>query len=150
MLDKAIKYYQLAKCHADLFSKDPDTKVGALILAPDFSRIISTGVNGFPRKFNDDNPQRWVRPTKYQYASHAELNSICNASRTGTPTDKCVMIATMFPCVNCTKAIIQAGIHTVYTPSPDYDNERWGQEFKVSKEMLDEVGVHLVYVDVKA
>jgi len=146
-IEKAQKYYKLAKYNAELFSKDPHTKVGALVLAADFSRVRSTGVNGFPRKFDDSKHERWERPTKYKYASHAELNSICNAARTGTPTDGCVLVTTMFPCVNCSKALIQAGITSVYTPEPDYSNAVWGEEFRTSKEMLDEVGVTLAFLE---
>lgn len=146
-IEKATKYYNLAKYKADLFSKDPHTKVGAIILSEDFSRIQSTGVNGFPRKFNDKIEKRWERPTKYLYVSHAEVNSICNAARSGTSVDGSVIVVTMFPCMNCTKAIIQSGIKKVYTKKPDLEHHRWGEEFKVSLEMLDEVGIEVFYLE---
>jgi deoxycytidylate deaminase len=51
---------KLAQYNADLFSKDPHTKVGTIILSNDFSRILTTGINGFPRKVNDNIPERWA------------------------------------------------------------------------------------------
>lgn len=145
-IEKAKKYLELARYNAELFSKDPNTKVGAIILTPDFSRVLSTGINGFPRKFNDEPGKRWERPMKYNYVSHAECNSVCNAARSGTSIDGSVIVVTMFPCMNCTKLLIQAGITKVYSPKPDMNNERWASEFKVSLEMLEEVGVDIIYL----
>lgn len=145
-IDKAVKYFKLAAYNADLFSKDPNTKVGAIILSDDFSRIHSTGINGFPRKFNDKIEKRWERPTKYLYVAHSEINAICNAARSGTSIDDSVIVVTMFPCMNCTKAIIQAGIKKIYTKKPNFDDPKWGEEFKISQEMLDEVGIEIFYV----
>lgn len=145
-IEKAKKYLELARYNAELFSKDPNTKVGAIILTPDFSRVLSTGINGFPRKFNDEQGPRWERPMKYNYVSHAECNSVCNAARSGTSIDDSVIVVTMFPCMNCTKLLIQAGIIKVYSPKPDMDSERWASEFKVSLEMLKEVGIEIIYL----
>lgn len=144
-MDKAQKYMQLAKYNAELFSKDPNTKVGAIILPQDFSRILTTGINGFPRKFGDDAnfSERWQRPQKYTWVAHAEVNAVCNAARTGIPLDNSVAVITMFPCSNCTKTLIQAGIKKIYVPSPDFNDPKWGEDFEISKTMLDEVGVEI-------
>lgn len=147
MNEKALKYLKLAQYNADLFSKDPHRKVGSIILAPDFSRILATGTNGFPRQFNDQIESRWQRPTKYNYVSHAEQNAVCNAARTGTPLENSVIVVTMFPCSNCTKSIIQAGIRKVYTVTPDLNHRTWGSEYKVSLEMMNEVGMELFFLD---
>ena len=51
-------------------SKDPSTKVGAVIVSPD-KQIISTGYNGFPVGV-DDAPERYEdRPTKLKMVVHA-------------------------------------------------------------------------------
>lgn len=144
--DKAEKYYQLAEYQANLFSKDPNTKVGALFLAPESFQILSTGFNGFPRKVDESKSERWKRPLKYTYVSHAEANGICNASRHGTPLENSIAIVTMFPCTTCAKLLIQCGIKELVTKEPDMANEKWGEEFKYSKEMLEESGVEIQYV----
>lgn len=144
---KALRYLKLAKYNADLFSKDPNRKVGTLLMKSDFSSILSTGINGFPRKVNDDEGPRWERPTKYKYVIHAEINAICNAARSGTSIDNCSAIVTMFPCSDCSKALIQAGVKKIYSPRPDLTDERWGEHFKISLEMFNEVDIDVILFD---
>jgi len=146
-LIKAKKYLKLAQYNAHLFSKDPDTKVGAIILTEDFSRVLTTGINGFPRKMNDDNLERWKRPTKYLFCNHAESSCIANSARTGTPIDGSVIVVTKFPCSTCTKLLIQAGIKKIYTVIPDYNSETWGNDARISQEMLKEVGIETIILD---
>lgn len=148
MESKAQKYLKLATYNAQLFSKDPHTQVGALLLAPDFSRILSTGINGFPRKLKkDDDLERWKRPQKYTWVAHAEVNAVCNAARSGTSTDNCVAVITLFPCSSCAKMLIQAGIQHIYVPKSGCNHERLMEDFKVSKIMFEEVGVGITYLD---
>jgi dCMP deaminase len=143
-IEKAKKYIKLAKYNADLFSKDKHTTVGAIILSNDFTQILATGINGFPRKMNDTIEERWERPTKYKYVCHAEANAIANAAMTGTAIKNSVMTVTKFPCSSCTKLIIQAGIRKIYTLEPNYDSEVWGEDAKISEEMLEEVDIDVI------
>jgi dCMP deaminase len=147
-LEKARKYLLLAKYNAELFSKDPHTKVGTIILSSDFSRILVTGINGMARKMNDDDLERWKRPTKYSYISHSEANSIANAARTGTILDGSIAVITKFPCSTCTKLLIQSGITKIYTVFPDYNSVTWGDDVKISEEMLNEVGIEVIKIDI--
>ena len=142
--EKAKKYIKLAQFNAHLFSKDPHAKVGCIILSNDFSRILSTGINGFPRHLDDTNIKRWERPTKYSYVAHAEANGVANAARTGTPLDGAIIAVTKFPCSSCTKLLIQAGIRKIYSILPDYDHPIWGSDAKISEEMLAEVGIDVI------
>lgn len=139
--DKPTKYMQLARYNAQLFSKDPHTKVGAIIISSDMTRVLSTGINGLPRHVVDTCEKRWERPTKYDYVIHAEINAICNAARSGTSLDNSCAIVTMFPCKDCSKALIQAGIKTIYGPKPDFNHHRWGPDFQISCEMFREAGI---------
>lgn len=141
---KALKYMQLAQYNANLFSKDPHCKVGAILLNEDFTTILACGINGMPRKMNDNNQERWKKPTKYQYVCHAEANAVANAARKGMPLDGAVAAVTKFPCSMCTRLLIQAGIKTIFTPEPNYDSHVWGNDAKVAEEMLDEVGIKVV------
>lgn len=145
--DKIIKYFKLAKYQADIFSKDPHKKVGALFLAPESYQILSMGYNGFARKVNETKLERWERPEKYFFVSHAEENAIYNASRHGIPLNKSICIVTLFPCTNCTKGLIQVGITTLISRKPDMNHERWGAEFKYSKIMLEEAGVEIIILN---
>jgi len=137
------QYFMNMAILASSRSKDRSTKVGALIVRDRV--IVSTGYNGFPRGINDDIEERHVRPLKYEYTSHAEENAILNAAKIGAKVTGSDIYTTLHPCTRCTRAIIQSQIETVYileTAIPD----RWKEDFKISKEMLDEVGVKIEYV----
>ena len=145
-LSKAIKYYKLAAYQAQLFSKDPNTKVAAIIIAPDSLQILSTGFNGLCRKITET-PERWARPLKYTWCCHAEMNAVANAARTGVKIEGAICVVTMFPCIECCKILIQSGIATIITPQPDMNNTRWAADFVLSKSMFDEVHIQIIYID---
>lgn len=95
-------------------SKDPSTSVGACIVSQD-NKILSVGYNGMPIGCSDDTFP-WERTgepldTKYLYVCHAELNAMLNY--TGTNLKDSKIYTTLFPCNECTKALIQSGIKEV-------------------------------------
>ena len=45
---------------------------------------------------------------------HAEMNALLYCAKEGIKVDGCVCYVTHFPCLNCTKALIQAGISKIY------------------------------------
>lgn len=104
-------YYLGFARHAATASKD-STKVGAALVDRD-GTVLLTSYNGPPRGVRDL-PERFERPVKYAFASHAERNLIAFAARKGIATDGCSMYATHAPCGECMKSIIQAGITCVY------------------------------------
>jgi len=87
-------------------SKDPRTKVGAVIVSED-KTDISSAYNGFPTGMTETD-SRWE--DKYQYVIHAELNAILNAKK---DLRGWTLYCTMFPCRECTKVILQTGIKRV-------------------------------------
>jgi dCMP deaminase len=143
----AEKYYRLALYHAELFGKDPSRKVAAILLAPDTLRVLSTGVNGMCRE-HAETPERWERPAKYRWVCHAEIDAIATAARAGIKIEDSTCVVTLFPCVECTKAMIQSGVRTLVTRQPDWNDATWGEDFRISLEMLAESAVSIVYVDV--
>ena len=118
-------------------SKDPNTQVGACIVSED-NIIISTGYNGMPKGCSDDEFP-WNRDgedTKYPYVVHAELNAILNANGRDLRDSK-VYVA-LFPCNECAKAIIQAGVKEIFYLSDKYAAT---PGTIASKRMLDAAGV---------
>lgn len=118
-------------------SKDPNTQVGACIVNKS-KRILSTGYNGFPYGCSDDifPWEREGEDTKYHYVVHAELNAILNAH--GKSLEGARIYVDLFPCNECTKAIIQSGIaEVVYL----YDKYADTPAIIASKKMLDSAGV---------
>ena len=120
-------------------SKDPNTQVGACIVGQD-NRILSVGYNGFPNGCSDE-LFPWAREgseldTKYPFVAHSELNAILNY-RGGSLEDSKLYVS-LFPCNECAKAIIQAGIKTVIYDSDKYDGTPGNI---ASKKMFDAAGV---------
>ena len=120
-------------------SKDPNSQVGACIVSDD-NKILSMGYNGFPKGCSDD-VFPWDREgdeldTKYFYVTHSELNAILNYR--GGSLEGAKIYVTMFPCNECAKAIIQAGIRTVVYDCNKYDGT---PAVTASKRMLDAAGV---------
>lgn len=142
-MEKTEKFLDLAKFHAELFSKDPSTKVAAIVIDENHN-IVSIGYNGLPRKFKETE-ERWRKPTKYNYVVHAEANAIATAARNGVKLDGTSMVTTLFPCNECAKLIVQAGITKIFTMKPK-DTSSWLQSFEHSKEMFEECGVSVEYV----
>ena len=120
-------------------SKDPNTQVGACIVSPE-NIIVSTGYNGFPMGCSDDE-YPWEREgeeTKYPFVVHAELNAILN-SHGRTLAGSRIYVA-LFPCNECAKAIIQAGLREVVYLSDKYEKDPMTQ---ASKRMLASAGVKM-------
>lgn len=119
------------------WSKDPSTKVGAVISDKN-NRIVSIGYNGFPQNINDDNRLE-NRETKYKIIVHGEMNAILFANKS---LQFCTLYTYPFmPCPRCASTIIQTGIKRVVS----YNNmpERWKDEFELSKLLFKEAGIEL-------
>lgn len=140
-----IKFTGLAEAMARL-SKDPSTKVGAVAINDD-GVVLSTGFNGFPRGVNDD-PGRYAdRPTKYSLIAHAEMNLVAQAAYAGSTLKGSTVILTgLYPCSNCAKLLIQAGVKRIIAPRPD-SNPRWEEDAEWSTLMFAEAGVEIVYLE---
>jgi dCMP deaminase len=127
-----------------LRSKDPNTRVGCCIINPE-KRVVGLGYNGFPAGCSDDE-YSWEREgdfldTKYPYVVHAELNAILNSTQ---KLAGCTLYVSLFPCNECAKAIIQAGIRTVI-----YENDKYNgtKENTASKKMFQDAGVKLIQME---
>ena len=136
------EYFMAVALLAAERSKDPNTQVGACIVDAD-NRIVSTGYNGFPYGCSDDE-YPWSREgedaanTKYGYVVHAELNAILNARGRNVAGTR--IYVALFPCNECAKAIIQAGISEVVYLSDKYAST---PGTLISKRMLRSAGVTL-------
>ena len=120
-------------------SKDPSTQVGACIVN-DKNKIVGAGYNGLPMGCEDDEFP-WEKEgdfldTKYPYICHAELNAILN--NIGMDLKGCKIYTALFPCNECSKAIIQSGITEVIYLSDKYEGN---DIFKASKILLEKAGV---------
>ncbi len=133
------EYFMAVAKLAGMRSKDPNSQVGSCIVSAD-NKILSMGYNGFPRGCSDEEFP-WAREgeeteTKYPYVVHSELNAILNYR--GGSLEGAKLYVSLFPCNECAKAIIQAGIKTIVYDDDKYDGT---PSVLTSKRMLDAAGV---------
>ncbi len=133
------EYFMGIASLSSLRSKDPNTQVGACIVSQD-NKILSMGYNGLPKGCSDDEFP-WAREgetldTKYPFVVHSELNAILNYR--GGSLEGSKMYVTLFPCNECAKAIIQAGIKDVVFAENKYDGS---PSVEASKKLFNAAGV---------
>ena len=136
------EYFMGVAALSGMRSKDPNTQVGACIVSED-NKILSMGYNGFPRGCSDDDFP-WGKQletedpynAKYLYVTHSELNAILNYR--GGSLEGSKLYVTLFPCNECAKAIIQAGIKTIIYKEDKYQDY---PSVRASKRMLNAAGV---------
>lgn len=122
--------------HAALKSKD-STQVGAALVGPQ-REVRLTAFNG-PPKGVKDSPDRFERPAKYLFASHAEANLVAFAARAGIQTDGCTVYVTHHPCSACARTLIQAGVRKVIVGAGTTSMP--AEEFDAAATMFREAGV---------
>ena len=87
--------------------------VGCVLVNKDH-RIVSTGYNGsVAGNPHCDDVGHTMRDGHCIATIHAEMNALLYCAKEGIPTKDTICYVTHFPCLNCTKALIQAGIREV-------------------------------------
>ena len=138
------EYFMSIAILSSMRSKDPHTKVGACIVSPEH-KVLSLGYNGMPLGV-DDKEIPWYShadnkdflDTKYPYVCHAELNAILNSNHN---LQGSIVYVTLFPCNECTKAIIQSGIKKIIYLSDKYHDTK---EEVAARKMLDMAKIEYV------
>ena len=133
------EYFMGVAILSGMRSKDPNSQVGSCIVSED-NKILSMGYNGFPKGCSDDEFP-WAREgvplnTKYLYVTHSELNAILNYR--GGSLEGAKLYVSLFPCNECAKAIIQAGIKRVVY------SEKYRLEDGI--ELLKRAGIEVVFI----
>lgn len=142
-------FLRLTLEHAKM-SKDPSTRVGAVIIGPD-REIRSAGFNGFPRGIADTSERLTNRETKLELVVHAEMNAVLNAARVGIPMKGCTLYLSATddtgavwggpPCVRCTVEVMQAGISCIVSRPFKAVPSRWKDSIEKARALLVEAGV---------
>ena len=138
---------------AGIFSKDPNTQNGAILVRN--NEIISYGANRFPRGVRETE-ERWRYPLKPFYVAHAEENAIVNAARAGISTLGAIMYCPWFSCDRCAGMIVNSGIIEVvghsapdiwYEPKRKEENKStWDESIKHGLTKLEEGGVKIRWI----
>ena len=142
-------FLRLALDHARM-SKDPSTRVGAVIVGPDLE-LVAAGFNGFPRGVADTPERLADRDTKLELVVHAEMNAVLSAARVGTRVKGCTMYVAATdktgaiwggpPCLRCSVEAIQAGIAEVVSWPIKTAPSRWHDSLEKARAILAEAAV---------
>jgi dCMP deaminase len=126
--------------HVAKLSKDPSTRVGAVIFDPK-RRLVSAGYNGLARGVKDTEERLTDRSVKYRMILHAEKNAITFAT---APLEGCTLVVTHPCCAQCAALVIQSGIAHVMWPKPTVEfRARWAEDYELSKQQFAEAGVEV-------
>lgn len=136
-----FRFLQLAE-HIASWSKDPSTKVGAVIVRPNRT-IASVGFNGFPRGVLDLPDRLETREIKYMLTVHAEANAILSANE--PVQGHTLYVSPLHPCASCAALIVQAGIGRVVAQTQETP-DRWSQSFHNASIIFEEAGIPIVVV----
>ncbi|OFK24686.1 MULTISPECIES: dCMP deaminase family protein [Olsenella] len=135
------EFFMRVAIAASLRSKDPKTQVGACI-ADTNHRILSVGYNGTPSGITDD-AFPWEDSDdplfdKHNYVIHAEANALLNYRGSLKDVQGATVYVTLFPCQECAKMLIQAGVGEVVYLDDKYHDTLGAQ---VSRTALETCGV---------
>lgn len=135
------EYFMAIAKLTSLRSKDPSTGVGSCIVS-NKNRILSIGYNGAPNGFSDKEFP-WQREgdelnTKYPYVCHSEMNAVLNYNGSKSDLEDSRIYVDLFPCNECAKIIIQAGIKEVIYLSDKYANTN---NNIASRKLFDKCGI---------
>ncbi|MFA6859788.1 MAG: dCMP deaminase family protein [Clostridia bacterium] len=135
------KYFMAIAKLSAMRSKDPSTQVGSCIVSKN-NRILSTGYNGTPNTFCDSEfpwgKEGLPLESKYLFVCHSELNAIMNFKGNNCELENSRIYVSLFPCNDCAKLLIQAGVKEVI-----YLDDRYADKnFTIAaKKMFDTCGV---------
>lgn len=139
-----LRFLRLAE-HISSWSKDPSTKVGA-VLVNDLRQVVGMGYNGFARGVVDSDERLNDRPTKYKFVVHAEVNAVIQAGDAARNSVLYVYPSFNTPpiCHECCKTAIQAGVAGIVGFLPDTGDaraQRWDDSIAVARQMWEEAGL---------
>jgi dCMP deaminase len=139
-------YYMNMAYLVSMKSKDESTHIGAVVVGSD-NEVRSVGYNSFPRGILDNLPERQIRPEKYYWFEHAERNAVYNATLLGTSLKGCRMYTNGIPCMDCARAVVQAGIKEVIIDKKwdDNNDDIWIENAKRTKVLFGEAEVKIRY-----
>ena len=141
LTDKWDRRFLDLAAHVARWSRDPSTRVGAVIARPDH-RIVSLGFNGFARGIEDREERYANRELKYKLVVHAEMNAIHFAKQDLTGCH--LFTWPLPPCSRCAASIIQVGITRVIAlPLMESLRERWAEDNEIAEMMFREAEVML-------
>ena len=149
MTDKRIpwnQYFMLQAVFPSLRSTCERLSVGAILVRD--KRVIAGGYNGAVS--GDDHcidVGCYVVDGHCLRTIHAEMNAVLQCSKFGIPTDGAEIYVTDFPCLQCTKSLLQAGIKKIYYMRNYHNDDYAIRLLKRKKVAVEQVKVEPKYLN---
>lgn len=126
-------------------SPDNSTQLAAVIVDETYVMGFTMAYNGFTEGWIT-NEYNLSRPRKYQIIEHAERRAIYKAARYGIATEGKALYCTWAACVDCARAIVEAGLSKLVRHYPPLDDatERWLESTSMGDSILKAGGVDIV------
>lgn len=129
--------------HVAVWSKDPSTQCGAIIVRPDRT-VVSLGYNGFPRGIADTDKRLQDKDFKHAVILHSEDNAILDSD--GGCRGCTIYVWPIIPCPRCAAKIIQAHIAKVVAPMSKRETVCNGLSLDLSRKLFKESGTLLIEI----
>lgn len=140
------QYFMLQAVLLSLRSTCTRLSVGAILVRD--QRMIAGGYNGSvsgDKHCIDD--RCYMVDGHCLRTIHAEMNAVLQCAKFGIPTDGAELYVTDFPCLQCTKMLLQAGIKKIHYLR-NYNNDPYALELLKLKEVtLEQVKLDKEYID---
>lgn len=137
----------LGQCYREATqSPDTSTQLAAVVASKSgMVRWSTLSYNGFVSGW-DPNPEDYERPRKYLITEHAERRAIYKAARAGISTSEATLYCTWAACVDCARAIVEAGFSKLVRHYPPLDEatERWLESVSLGDLIMRQGGVKIV------
>jgi dCMP deaminase len=137
-------------------SHDPHRQVAAIIVGRN-GNVLSERANEPPDALDLSRSESLAAieddPTwKYFILEHAERNAIYTAHAAGHVLRGTTMYATLYPCADCARAIVAAGISRLVILEPAQNPERdekWLTHYRFAKKIFELGGVAVEFVQMR-
>ena len=141
MSNKDKRFLETAESVAKIWSKDPSTKVGCVVVG-DTPNLVAFGYNGFPPGIDDSADRLKNRDLKLELTLHAEVNALANAQfKVHT------LYVTHHPCDRCVLHILaERSVKRVVYRTDYHFQQRWKESILKARALLDEAGIEIVGV----
>lgn len=112
------------------------------------NRIIGTGYNGsVSGQAHCDDVGHQMVDGHCVRTIHSEMNSLIQCAKNAVSTDKTEIYVTHFPCYNCTKALVQAGVRRINYYFDYHDNPLALQLLKDCEVPYEQIKIDRQYVE---
>ena len=138
--------------HYSTMSRDPSTKVGAVVTDQYSKRVFGLGYNGFPENIEDTEERLNDRDFKYAWTVHAEQNALDQVSLKWDHREESfepsltLFVYPFISCAICAEQIVgwYGGLNVKRLVTLDYVPERWKESFESSEQTLLINGIEVV------